>query len=209
MHVAHRAGIDACRVLAEVKPEGKASKVEELQHAGHIVAMVGDGINDAPALAQADVGIAVGSGTDVAIEAADIVLMKSSIGDVCTALDLSRTVMRRIHINFAWAFGYNLVGIPFASGILYPLLLIQLPPMFAGAAMALSSVSVVCSSLLLHYYTPPICKPDGAGTQQGAGRGAVRRGGKLHDEIVSEMPPRHSPRGAAAVELRTISINHV
>ena len=104
-------------------------------------------------------GIAVASGTDVAIEAADIVLMKSNLSDVCTAIDLSKTVMRRIRINFAWAFAYNLAMVPFAAGVLYPFLLIQLPPMFAGAAMALSSVSVVCSSLMLHLYRPPNYRP--------------------------------------------------
>ncbi len=153
-HLASRLGV--AHVLAEVKPTDKQEQVKSLQARGRTVAMVGDGVNDAPALAQADVGIAVGSGTDVAIETADVVLIKSSLADVPVALDLSRVVMRRIRLNFVWAFGYNLVGIPLAAGLLYPGFGIQLPPMFAGAAMALSSVSVVCSSLLLRCYRPPL-----------------------------------------------------
>ncbi len=136
-------------------PEGKAAAVERLQAGGAAVAMVGDGINDAPALAKSDVGIAVGSGTDVAIEAADVVLMKSALKDVPTALDLAHKTMFRIHLNFFWAMCYNTLGVPLAAGVFYPTYHLLVPPMFAGLAMALSSVSVVLSSLMLRRYRPP------------------------------------------------------
>jgi len=154
-HIGAQLGLNPAQIVAGVKPAGKLAKVQELRDAGAKIAFVGDGINDAPALAAADVGIAVGSGTDVAIETADVVLMKDCLQDVVTAIDLSQVVMRRIRLNFVWAFGYNVVGIPLAAGVLYPLLHIQFPPMYAGAAMALSSVSVMCSSLLLRLYQPP------------------------------------------------------
>ncbi|KAG6636815.1 probable copper-transporting ATPase HMA5 isoform X1 [Carya illinoinensis] len=142
-------------IVAEAKPEQKAEKVKELQASGYTVAMVGDGINDSPALVAADVGMAIGAGTDIAIEAADIVLMKSNLEDVITAIDLSRRTFFHIRLNYIWALGYNLLGIPIAAGVLFPSTRFRLPPWIAGAAMAASSVSVVCCSLLLKYYKRP------------------------------------------------------
>lgn len=145
--IAEQVGID--RVLSEVLPEDKANEVKKLQTKGEKVAMVGDGINDAPALAQAEIGIAIGSGTDVAMESADIVLMRSDLMDVPTAIELSKATIRNIKENLFWAFAYNIVGIPFAMGVFYffggPLL----NPIIAGAAMSLSSVSVLLNALRL------------------------------------------------------------
>ncbi len=150
--VASEVGIET--VVAGVKPDQKAAHVQDLQNQGRSVAMVGDGINDAAALSMANVGIAMGAGSDIALDAADFVLLRNDLIDAVSSLDLGKSTMRRIRTNLSWAFIYNVIGIPLAMGVLLPITGLLLPPAFAAAAMALSSVSVVANSLLLRWWSP-------------------------------------------------------
>jgi len=150
------AEVGITNIRAEVIPADKANEVKRLQAEGKKVGMVGDGVNDAPALAQADVGMAIGSGTDVAAEAGSIVLIRDDLTDVVAAVQLSRRTIRKIRQNLFWAFGYNTAGIPIAAGILYPFIGVLLSPIIAAAAMAMSSVSVVSNAALLKRYIPEV-----------------------------------------------------
>jgi Cu+-exporting ATPase len=152
--IARQLGID--EVLAEVLPDGKADAVKQLQAKGYKVSFVGDGINDAPALAQADVGLAIGTGTDIAIETADVILMSGDLRGVPNAIALSRSTLRNIKLNLFWAFAYNVLLIPVAAGVLYPFTGWLLSPVLAGAAMGLSSVFVLSNSLRLRGFRPPL-----------------------------------------------------
>ena len=145
--VAHKLGLDD--VIAEVLPEEKVEVVRRLQAEGRVVAMAGDGVNDAPALAQAEVGIAMGTGTDVAMESAGVTLVKGDLRGIVRARRLSRATMRNIRQNLVWAFIYNVLGVPVAAGLLYPVFGLLLSPMIASAAMSLSSVSVIANALRL------------------------------------------------------------
>jgi Cu+-exporting ATPase len=155
-HTAHAIArqLDITQVVAEVLPEDKAHYIQKLQQQGKKVAFVGDGINDAPALAQADVGIAIGTGTDIAIEAGEVILMRGDLREIVTAIHLARRTLRTIKINFFWAYAYNIALIPLAAGAFYPMLGVLLDPMLAAAAMSVSSLFVVSNSLRLQRFAP-------------------------------------------------------
>jgi Cu+-exporting ATPase len=153
--LANKLEISSDRIIANMLPEDKVNKIKELQAAGKIVAMIGDGINDSPALVQSHLGIAIGAGTQIAMESAQMVLIRSNLKDLVVAFDLAKVVFRRIKINFLWAVVYNFISIPFAAGIWFPWTKMLLPPHYAGLAMALSSISVVISSMLLKRYSVP------------------------------------------------------
>ena len=156
--IARRVGLSSEQVIADVLPADKERHVRELQDAGGKVAMVGDGINDSPALARADVGLAIGTGADIAKEGADVVLMRSDLMDAARAIELSRATIRNIKQDLFWALFYNGIGIPLAAGVFFPLTGWQLSPMFGAAAMSLSSVCVVSNALRLKSFKPKVAK---------------------------------------------------
>ena len=205
--VRRRLGI--AEVVAEVLPQDKEKKIRQLKAEGHKVAMIGDGINDAPALAAADVGMAIGAGTDVAMESADVILMKSDLRDAVTAVRLSRAVIRNIKQNLFWAFFYNAIGIPLAAGVWYPIFGIKLNPMFGAAAMSLSSIFVVGNALRLRGFKSgfaPVRRTDGPGQpedgrQPGEGREAEE---KTADKNVDSAAESSAERKESMTKVMTI-----
>jgi len=190
--IAKQLQLPADRVIAEALPAVKVEKVQELQAQGCVVAMVGDGVNDSPALVQADVGLSIGKGAEIAAEASDMVLIRGNVIDVCTALDVSRVIFWRIQLNFIWSLLYNCLSIPIAAGVFYPMFHTRLPPTVAALAMALSSLSVVASSLALHLYRPPevMTSVPPSSRQQSRRRSAsTSKGSTANDDDVELQAP--------------------
>lgn len=203
--VARQLGLPEDRVIAEALPTAKIEQVRKLQREGKIVCMVGDGVNDAPALAEADVGISMGTGSDIAAEASDMVLVGGNVAGTCTALHLSRAIFRRIQLNFAFSMGYNIFCIPLAAGVLFPFFQLRLPPTIAAIAMALSSVSVVFSSLALRLYKPPDIRSASPTSPQKYKIPKILRLGRSQDEqeykLVGQEPAAWSDEESSGLKL--------
>lgn len=210
-YCAKQAGILPEHVVAKALPETKALEVRRLQAKGHVVALVGDGINDSPALAQANVGMAVGAGTQVALEAADMVLIRDDLHSVSIALDLAQTVFLRIRLNYVWATAYNLFAVPTAAGLVMPLIHgFHMRPEVAAACMAFSSIAVVLSSLHLNLYKPPPMDGRGAGSEFNDTNNFLASLGALVGWVtgkMDELGKRHHTAASTKGRYRPVGVN--